>query len=139
MTVFVTVKFYESKINSSYQIGSFIIDSEKKIKTTLKKLSDNEGLKTKNYKVNVTNNGDKKEYKILLSPIIENDSDIRLAINNNVVRNLSSFDKEDNSYVIYTSPLSTSYTSINNIKIWQKQDSTLNNLKVNFEIKVKID
>ena len=71
--------------------------------------------------------------------LLVNDNDIRLSINGYIIRDLSKFDKEDNSYVIISDTLNSHYTSINNIKLWQKKDSKLDNIKVDFEIKFKID
>ena len=139
MTVFITSKYIESKFKNTYVVDNFVVNTDRKIKTKLEKLSDEEGLKTKEYDINITNNGIKRNYKILLSPIIDNDDQIRVSFNNNTIRNLSSFDKEDNSYVIYKYYLPTSYSSLNNIKIWQKQDSNLNNINVDFKIEFKID
>ena len=139
MTVFVTNKYIESNFKSAYNVDNFIVDSDKTIKTTLKKLSDIDGLNEKAYSINITNNGEKRNYKILLSPIVDNDDDIRLSLNGYITRTLSKFDKEDNSYVIYSDSLNTQYTSINKIKIWQNSDSKIDNIKVNFEIKFKVD
>ena len=138
LTVLATVKFYGNYINNNYEVDNFIINSDKRIKTKLKKLNDSEGLKEKGYKVNITNNGEQRYYKILLSPLVDNESEIRVAFNNNVIRNLSSFEKYNDSYVIYNYYLPKSYSSINTIKIWQKQDSTLDNINVNFDIKFEI-
>ena len=139
MTVFITSKYIDSKLKDTYEVDRFIVSGDKKIKTKLNKLSDQDGIKSKEYTINITNNGIKRDYKILLSPIVENDEEIRVAFNNNIIRNLSSFDKEDNSYIIYEYYLPSSYSSLNTIRMWQKQDSKLNNIKTDFKIEFKID
>jgi len=139
LTVFVTTKFYEMKVKNTYEIEHFVISGDKKIKTKLNKLSDQDGLKGNIYTINITNNGPTRNYKILLSPIVNNDEDIRLSFNDNIIRNLSSFDKEDNSYIIYNSYLPSSYSSLNKIKIWQRPTSTEDNISVDFNLTFKID
>ena len=76
---------------------------------------------------------------VIYMKLLVNDNDIRLSINGYIIRDLSKFDKEDNSYVIISDTLNSHYTSINNIKLWQKKDSKLDNIKVDFEIKFKVD
>lgn len=139
LTVFVTTKFIEMKIKNTYEVEGFVISGDKKIKTKLNKLNDSEGLKEKQYTINITNNGETRNYKILLSPIVDNDSDIRLSFNDNIIRNLSSFDKEDNAYIIYQSYLPSSYSSLNYIRIWQRPTSIEDNIKVDFNLTFKID
>ena len=135
--IFATLKIIQNN-NHTYNYKDFIIDMDSKIDKKLEKLTDIEGIDIDANEVNITNNGIGRKYQIILTPIVENEDVIRVSINNQIIRYLSYFDKNEEGYIIYEKYLEKNYSDINKIRIWQNKISNLEPIKVDFEIKIKI-
>ena len=139
LIVFITLKIINNDIRNVYVDNSMMIDIQPKIYKTLEKISDEKSFELKGNTINVTNNSTTtKKYQILLSPINNNDNDIRLSIDDYIIRYLNKYDKVDDNYLLYELSLDAGYTSINTIKVWLSNSSSLNNINVNFKLMVKV-
>lgn len=129
----------EGSIYNTYQDQKFMIDFNPKISKTLDKLSDIEGLNSSYSYINITNNNkNKRKYQILLTPINSDEKDIRVSLSNTLIKDLSSFDKNNNNYILGEFSLESGYSNIHQIRIWQKKDSNIDKIKINFKVKVNI-
>lgn len=138
LTSFIAIKLIENKNKLVYQDNNFMVEIEPNINKTIKSLSDSEGLKEKSNKINITNNSDKeKKYQIRLTPLNNNEDDIRISLNN-TIKNLSNYQKEDNYYILLEDNLKPSYSSIYDLRIFLSKNSSLNVLKVNFTLSVAL-
>lgn len=139
LTVVVTYKFIESNIHKTYNEKNFMIEIEPKINKELEILSDIEGLKDKYNIINITNNNsDTKKYQILLSPINDDDSDIRVSVDNYLIRSLNNFEKDNNSYILYENNLEANKSRLHQIRLWQSKNNPNKKINVNFKLSVKI-
>lgn len=139
LTFIITLKILQNNVYNVYKEDNFMIELEPKINKTLDKLSDIDGLNSKFNKVNITNNNvDTRKYKILITPLNNDASDIRLSVDNYLIRNLSSFDKQNDSYIIYESSLEPQKSILHQIRVWQSKKSQKDNINVNFKIYVII-
>lgn len=122
--------------NDIYKTKNLLIDIQPNIKRKLI-VTDNYSIgNIKSNRINITNNGnDKTHYKILMSPTNELEENIRIALNDSLMRNLTSLKKENNSYIIYDSDIDAKYTHIYHLKIWLI-DNKYENKKFNYKLKV---
>lgn len=131
-----TTLYISNNFSKTIAQDNLIIEYPPHIKTTLAPLSDSAGLKSKAYKVNVTNLSDYKvKYAIILSPMINNANNIRVSLDDLLIRNLNNFSEEDNTYVIYTTMVDPGYTDMHFLRFWGYQTS--NELAINFKLSVK--
>ena len=138
-SVILLVKNYIShNIRDTYIEKDVVIDIEPSIGYKLLKLDDYNGLKIKPNQINITNNGTLKRYQILLTPLNNNEQDIRVNINNQVITNLSQLPKKDNTYIIYEGTINNEVSIFHKISFWLKDTSSLEELPSNFKLKVKI-
>ena len=129
----------EESIYNTYQDQKFMIDLNPKISKTLDKLSDIEGLNSSYSHINITNNNkNKRKYQILLTPINSDEKDIRVSLSNTLIKDLSSFDKNNNNYILGEFSLESGYSNIHQIRSWQKKDSNIDKIEINFKVKVNI-
>ena len=139
LTIFVTNKFIELNIEKVYADGGLMIQINTKINKDLEDLSDAEGLGSKYNMINVTNNNNiTKKYQIVLTPINKDENDIRMALDDVLIRNLSKFEKQDNSYVVGEYSLLPNQTRMHSIRMWIDKNSQNKKINVNFKVNVKI-
>lgn len=139
LTIFVTNKFIELNIEKVYADGGLMIQINTKINKDLEDLSDAEGLGSKYNMINVTNNNSiTKKYQIILTPINKDENDIRMALDDVLIRNLSKFEKQDNSYVVGEYSLLPNQTRMHSIRMWIDKNSQNKKINVNFKVNVKI-
>ena len=139
LTIFVTNKFIELNIEKVYADGGLMIQINTKINKDLEDLSDAEGLGSKYNMINVTNNNNiTKKYQIILTPINKDENDIRMALDDVLIRNLSKFEKQDNSYVVGEYSLLPNQTRMHSIRMWIDKNSQNKKINVNFKVNVKI-
>lgn len=139
LTIFVTNKFIELNIEKVYADGGLMIQINTKINKDLEDLSDAEGLGSKYNMINVTNNNNiTKKYQIILTPINKDENDIRIALDDVLIRNLSKFEKQDNSYVVGEYSLLPNQTRMHSIRMWIDKNSQNKKINVNFKVNVKI-
>ena len=139
LAVFITLRFIHSNIYEVYKDNDVLIELNPKVNKKLDKLSDIEGMSSSFYKINLTNNGKRKKYQIYISPLNDNDDNIRISLDNYIIRYLSSFEKVDDKYFIYEADIKSDYSLLHKIRIWQDKLSDKDNLKVNLKISVKIE
>ena len=138
-TTIITRKFIESNILNTYSDKGFTIQINPKIKNNLESLSDIEGLNLKSNVINITNNNtEDKTYQVILTPINDDEKDIRLAIDNYLLRNLDNFDKIDNSYLIIEYKLPSGMTNSHTIRMWQDKKVENKKINVDFNLEIKI-
>ena len=126
-------------LHNTYQEDNFMIDIDPKINKKLDKLDDANGLYSDFNIVNITNNDQKiRKYQIILSPLSNNEEDIRVSIDNSLIRNLSNFDKNNNNYILGEFELEPSYSNVHQIRMWQDIKSKLDKINVDFKITVNI-
>ena len=89
------------KDNVVINTNNLLIDLNPNINNNLDVIKDNKINKLKKYNIKITNNGSNTKYKIVLNNVIENDDNIKIAVNNDLIRNISKLKKEDNSYILY--------------------------------------
>lgn len=136
--IIISHKYLESNVQKVYNDNNLTIQISPRIKRTLNVLTDSEGLNSKNNVINITNNGEEnRRYKIILTPISDNEEDIRVAIDNSLIRSLSNFDKEDDSYILLVNELEPGFTRIHSVKVWQDKKVENKKIKVNFKLEVK--
>lgn len=87
--------------------------------TAIKSLSDYEGLNTPQAKIMLTNNGEETNYKIKICSK-ENTDGIRIAINDQIIKDLNSFPQENNCYKLIENYLPATTYHYYEIKVWQK-------------------
>ena len=122
------------KDNVVINTNNLLIDLNPNINNKLDVIKDNKINKLKKYNIKITNNGSNTKYKIVLNNVIENDDNIKIAVNNDLIRNISKLKKEDNSYILYEGEISSGYTAIYNIRIWLTDET--NNNDYNFKLNV---
>ena len=126
-------------IEKVYADGGLMIQINTKINKDLEDLSDAEGLGSKYNMINVTNNNNiTKKYQIILTPINKDENDIRMALDDVLIRNLSKFEKQDNSYVVGEYSLLPNQTRMHSIRMWIDKNSQNKKINVNFKVNVKI-
>lgn len=121
--------------NVVLKTSNLLIDIQPNIN---RKLEVNNSLninKIKSNVIKITNNGSSTNYKIVMGNIIDDDNDIKVAINSTMIRDLSKIKKEDSNYVIYEGKISSGYTDIINIRLWLTNDKYKNN-NYNFVLNV---
>ena len=116
-----------------YKTDNFLVDIQPNIKRKLDVITNLNIKGIRFNRINITNNGNDSYYKIVMSPIGE--YDIKVGINDTLIRDLSSLKMEDGYYVIYEGKLSSSYTAIFNIKLWLVNDNDKDKM-FNFKLKV---
>ena len=139
LTVVLTMNLINNNIRKTYEDSGIIVDIEPKIAKRLEKLNDVNGLDIAKNRVNITNNSDtNKKYEILLTPLNNNEKDIRLSLNNLLIRNLDKFEKEDNNYVLFKGELKSGYSAIFQVGMWQSEESESKTITADFKLNVKI-
>ena len=139
LAVVITMNYIATNIQKVYVDNGFMIQINPKISKELDIISDVEGLNTKTSSVNITNNNTtEKKYQLVLTPLNDNENDIRIALDNVFVRSLSKFKKEDNSYILTEYILPPQQTKIHNVKMWQDKKVQDKKINVNFSLEVKI-
>ncbi len=139
IAVFISIKIYENNIHKTYVINNFTVDLNPNISSKLEKLSDLDGLKSKQYDINITNNNDvAKKYQILLSPLCNEEGLIRLSLDNRIIKTLKDFEKNSDGYILLENNLDSSYSILHNIKLWLDKNSNIDKLKVDFNIKINV-
>lgn len=88
------------------------------------------------------NNANTKKYQIIITPNNNDEkvlSQIKVGIDDIYVYNLSSLDKDNNSYILRTYTLKPGYTKNHLIKIWYNEDTEESLIKdINFKYDIKI-
>ena len=139
LVVFITFRVINDNVRNVYIDNNMMIDIQPRINKTLDKLSDIDSFKINGNLINITNNSNKtKTYQIILSPINNNESDIKISIDDYIIRYLNKKKKKDNNYIIYELSLEPTYTSVHIIKVFQSNNSNIDNIKANFKLSVKI-
>lgn len=139
LTVIITMKVIQNNIHNTYKEDNVMIEIEPKINRQLDKLTDIEGLNSKYNVINITNNDNViKKYQILLSPINDNENDIRIYLDNYLIRDLSYYKKEDNSYILYESELKPDFSILHQVRVWQAKNSDKDKINVNFKLSVRL-
>ena len=139
LTVVLTLNLINNNIRNTYIENGVIVDLEPKVTKRLEKQSNVDGLKNVGNRIVITNNGENiKKYKLLLTPLSDNEKEIRVSLNKQLIRILEYFDKEDGAYVLYGGELASGYSAVYEVGMWLSDDSELNNLSVDFKINVKI-
>lgn len=115
-----------------------VLDDSKQSKLEAK--SDGEGVNDEGTYYTITNNNSStKEYKIIIIPTTQDEkilSNIKVAIDDIYVYDLTSLDKSNNGYILRNYSLKPGYTKNHNIKIWYKKDTKESEIK---QIKFKYD
>lgn len=139
LTVILTINLINNSVRSVYSENGLVIDMEPKINRRLDKLSDVDGLTSTTNKINVTNNDSvNKRYQILLSPINDYEKDIRVSVNNMLIRYLANFEKDGNDYILMEDEVTPGHSVLNQVGMWQSIHSEEGKLGVDFKLKVKI-
>ena len=138
VAIVLTSKFIESNIQKVYSDNGFMIQINPKINKELEELSDIEGLSSKSNIINITNNNNsEKKYQIFLTPVNDNDDDIRISLGNSLIRSLSKYEKKDGSYFLGEYSLPVNQTRIHSIRIWKDKKDHNKKINVNFNLEVK--
>lgn len=129
----------QNKIKTTYQTSNLIVEINPNINRELTKLTDIDGLNSGENHINITNISDTEvNYQILLTNLTSDESFIRLSINDYLIRNLSSFNKENNSYILGEYSLPSNYTACFNISLWLNYtESPINNNNYKFKLSIK--
>ena len=122
-----------------YVSNEVVVDIDSKIKGKLPVLSDLDGLNLEGNKIILTNNSNlEKNYQILLCGDNNNASDIRLSFNKEYIKSLNKFSYNNSCYEIINSILKPYTNNEFYVSIWQKKSSNIDNIKVNYTLKVNI-
>ena len=121
--------------NVVLKTSNLLIDIQPNINRKLDVNNDLKINKIKSNAIKITNNGSNTNYKIVMNNVVDDDNDIKVAINNNMIRDLSKVKKESNSYIIYEGKIASGYTDILNIRLWLTNDKN-KNIKYNFVLSV---
>ncbi len=122
-----------------YVSNEVVVDIDSKIKGKLPVLSDLEGLNLEGNKIILTNNSNlEKNYQILLCGDNNNASDIRLSFNKEYIKSLNKFSYNNSCYEIINSILKPYTNNEFYVSIWQKKSNNIDNIKVNYTLKVNI-
>ena len=79
-----------------------------------------------------------KNYQILLCGDNNNASDIRLSFNKEYIKSLNKFSYNNSCYEIINSILKPYTNNEFYVSIWQKKSNNIDNIKVNYTLKVNI-
>ena len=135
--IVITFKYIDSSIQKVYVDKGFSIQISPKINKSLDILSDYEGLSEKNNLINITNNNSEDmNYQIILTPLSEDEEDIRVALDKNIIKSLSNFEKKDDYYILIDNILPASVTKVHTITMWQ--DKRVENKKINVDFKLDV-
>ncbi len=122
-----------------YVSNEVVVDIDSKIKGKLPVLSDLDGLNLEGNKIILTNNSNlEKNYQILLCGDNNNASDIRLSFNKEYIKSLNKFSYNNSCYEIINSILKPYTNNEFYVSIWQKKSNNIDNIKVNYTLKVNI-
>ena len=122
-----------------YVSNEVVVDIDSKIKGKLPVLSDLDGLTLEGNKIILTNNSNlEKNYQILLCGDNNNASDIRLSFNKEYIKSLNKFSYNNSCYEIINSILKPYTNNEFYVSIWQKKSNNIDNIKVNYTLKVNI-
>lgn len=122
-----------------YISNEVVVDIDSKIKGKLPVLSDLDGLNLEGNKIILTNNSNlEKNYQILLCGDNNNASDIRLSFNKEYIKSLNKFSYNNSCYEIINSILKPYTNNEFYVSIWQKKSNNIDNIKVNYTLKVNI-
>lgn len=122
-----------------YVSNEVVVDIDSKIKGKLPVLSDFDGLNLEGNKIILTNNSNlEKNYQILLCGDNNNASDIRLSFNKEYIKSLNKFSYNNSCYEIINSILKPYTNNEFYVSIWQKKSNNIDNIKVNYTLKVNI-
>ena len=122
-----------------YISNEVVVDIDSKIKGKLPVLSDLDGLNLEGNKIILTNNSNlEKNYQILLCGDNNNTSDIRLSFNKEYIKSLNKFSYNNSCYEIINSILKPYTNNEFYVSIWQKKSNNIDNIKVNYTLKVNI-
>ena len=122
-----------------YVSNEVVVDIDSKIKGKLPVLSDLDGLNLEGNKIILTNNSNlEKNYQILLCGDNNNTSDIRLSFNKEYIKSLNKFSYNNSCYEIINSILKPYTNNEFYVSIWQKKSNNIDNIKVNYTLKVNI-
>lgn len=122
-----------------YVSNEVVVDIDSKIKGKLPVLSDLDGLNLEGNKIILTNNSNlEKNYQILLCGDNNNASDIRLSLNKEYIKSLNKFSYNNSCYEIINSILKPYTNNEFYVSIWQKKSNNIDNIKVNYTLKVNI-
>jgi len=138
LVVYLTKNYISNSIRSVYVEKDFMIDVEPRVNKVLDKVSDSVGKTLDTNHVYVTNNGQTRSYQIRIEPINSDDEDIRVNLDNRLIRSLSKFKKDGNSYILYEGVLNKGISFLHKVGFWQNSESKKDNLKIDFKIKVQI-
>ena len=138
MAIIVTNKYIKSNLQKVYNENGFAIQINPKINKTLDILSDLDGLDTTSNNVNITNNNsEKRKYQLILTPINGEEEDIRVLLDNSLLRSLSKFDKIENAYIIAEVEIYPGLTNSHSVRMWQDIQSQNKKINVDFKLEVK--
>ena len=122
-----------------YVSNEVVVDIDSKIKGKLPVLSDLDGLNLEGNKIILTNNSNlEQNYQILLCGDNNNASDIRLSFNKEYIKSLNKFSYNNSCYEIINSILKPYTNNEFYVSIWQKKSNNIDNIKVNYTLKVNI-
>ena len=138
----VSLKGQEKDSIASYDDVVTILDDKKFAGMDI--ISDGKALSNDGVTYAITNNQkDVINYEIVLYPNIHNEEvlkQIRVALDDIYISDLSSLDRSQGGYVLGTKVLNSGYTKIHSIKYWYKLDTKKELLKekVNFNYKIEL-
>lgn len=126
----------QDNVKSTVLHDGLMVELNPNINRQFNSLTDYEGLNSKKNIINITNTAEDAYYEILISPLNQDDSNIRLSINDLSIKYLSDLPRDGMAYVIKKDSLPRGYTSINFVKLWLKYDN-YQAKKYNFKLSVK--
>ena len=138
LVIYFTNNYIKNSIRNIYEEKNFMIDLEPKIDKYLEVLDDTDGINIKTNHVYVTNNGETRNYQIRLESVNENENDIRINLDDYLIRSLSKFKKDNDEYILYEGTLKKGISALHKIGMWQSNKENKDSIKVNFKLKVKI-
>ena len=139
LTVIITLNYLHKNVQTVYIDKGFMVQINPKIKKDLESLTDSEGLNSKYNTINITNNNNEmKKYQLILTPLNNDEENIRVLLDNSLLRVLSKFRKEDDHYILGEYSLEKSNTIIHTIRMWKDKKDENKKINVNFNLSVKV-
>lgn len=108
----------QNQIKTIYNTSNLIVELNQDINRDLLKLTDIDGLNTSKNIINITNTSKEEiKYKIFLTGLTSDADYIRISLNNNLIRNLSNYTQEGNSYILGEFSIPSNYSAFYNISL----------------------
>ena len=126
---------YKKNMSTVFTTPNLVVDIAPYIKKNLPKFTDVDSFKEKGNILGITNNSKNTSYKVLLCG--KKNDNLRININNNTLKNLSSYSYHNSCYTLIDKESLKETTDMYELKLFIPASSSLTDYYASYEIKVQ--